>query len=137
MPTDREDESRNQETVLLVDDEDSVLCSLASLLKLYGFNVLTASDGPTAVLKAKTEKPDLIVLDIMMPDVGGPEVRIELMKDLATKSIPLIFLTGLRPPRSKPGMSAGVRVIGKSGDFQELLNAIRETLEKNVRQEKD
>ena len=124
-------------TILVVDDFPDYVGLLEKKLRAEGFNVLTAADGPTAIQKAKAERPDLIILDIMMPDIGGPEVRIELMKDLATKSIPLIFLTGLRPPHSKPGMSAGVRVIGKSGDFQELLNAIRETLEKNVRQEKD
>ncbi len=64
----------------------------------------------------------------MMPNVGGPEVRIELLKDPDTKDIPLIFLTGLRQPRSKGTSAAGIKVIGKSNDFRELLEAVREAL---------
>ena len=121
------------DTILIVDDFHDYVSLLEKRLKAEGYNTLTAYDGPTAIQKARSERPSLIILDIMMPNIGGPEVRIELMKDLATKDIPLLFLTGLRPPRSKKDSSGGVKVIGKSNDFRELLEAIREVLAKTIR----
>lgn len=119
--------------ILIVDDFPDYRKLLEGALKAEGFDVLTAADGSVAIQMAKSERPDLIILDIMMPDVGGPEVRIELMKDLSTKSIPLIFLTGLRPPSSKSTSSAGVKVLGKSDNLSELLSVIRELLGKAVK----
>ncbi len=121
-------------TILIVDDVAEYAALLESRLKAEGFGTLTANDGETAIRKAKSNKPDLIILDIMMPKLGGTEVRIELLKDPVTKDIPIIFLTGLRPPQSKKGsLTSGVKTFGKSGDPKELLEAIRETLEKSAK----
>jgi DNA-binding response OmpR family regulator len=117
---------------LIVDDFPDYAGLLENQLQLEGFRTLMAYDGETAIQKARSEKPDLIILDIMMPDLGGTEVRIELLKDPATKDIPVIFLTGLRAPRSKrKALTPGVRTLGKSGDFNELLEAVREALGKS------
>lgn len=119
-------------TILIVDDFPDYAGLLENQLQLEGFRTLMAYDGETAIQKARSEKPDLIILDIMMPDLGGTEVRIELLKDPATKDIPVIFLTGLRAPRSKrKALTPGVRTLGKSGDFNELLEAVREALGKS------
>jgi len=116
-------------TILVVDDYVDFARLLESRLKTEGFAVEVATDGPAAVEKAKALKPDLIILDIMMPEVGGTEVRVELMKDPATREIPVIFLTGLRAPQTKHKQrNHSVRVIGKSNDFKELLEAIHEAL---------
>ena len=117
-------------TILIVDDYPDFAKLLEDRLKAEGFKTDVALDGPGGIEKAKSHKPDLILLDIMMPHVGGTEVRVELMKDPTTRDIPIIFLTGLRAPQSKRNASIyhNLKVIGKSNDFKELLEAIRETL---------
>ena len=117
--------------ILIVDDYPDFARLLEGRLKAEGFEAYVAFDGPGAIQKTKELQPDLIILDIMMPDIGGTEVRVELMKDPLTRDIPIIFLTGLRAPQSQrktPGNS--LRVIGKSKDFKELLEAIQETFNK-------
>ena len=119
------------QTILIVDDFKDYAVLLEKNLKTEGYQTKIVNDGENAIRTAKTDKPDLILLDIMMPNIGGTEVRIELMKDVVTKNIPIIFLTGLRAPRSKKKpLHDGVRVVGKSNSFTELMQAIRETLPK-------
>lgn len=118
-------------TILIVDDFADYADLLEQKLKSEGFGTLTANDGESAIQKARSERPDLIILDIMMPNIGGTEVRVELMKDPVTQHIPIIFLTGLRAPRSKKKSPDGVKVIGKSNDVRELFDAVREILGKN------
>lgn len=116
-------------TILIVDDFVDYAKLLEGRLQSEGFRTLVVHDGESGIRKAKSDKPDLILMDIMMPNLGGTEVRIELLKDPATKDIPIIFLTGLRGPTAKKKMPAsGVKTFGKSGDFKELLAAIQEAL---------
>ena len=122
------------DTILIVDDSKDYAALLEDRLKAEGFGTLTAYDGVSALQAARSQKPDLILLDILMPGVGGTEVRRELAADPATKDIPIVFLTGLRAPTSSKRPSIdGVKTIGKSKDFRELLNTIRELLAKSVR----
>src|SRR3989338_4829612 len=100
-------------TILIADDFVDSAALLEKKLKSEGFATLYAAAGEAAVRVAKANKPDLIICDIMMPKIGGTEVRVQLMKDPATREIPILFLTGLRPPNSKKP-TVGVKVIGKS-----------------------
>ena len=119
-------------TILVVDDYADFARLLEGRLKAEGFAAHVVTDGTTVVEKARTLKPDLIILDIMMPDVGGTEVHLELMKDPVTRDIPVIFLTGLRAPHTKhKPHSHTAKVIGKSKDFKELLDAIHEELNRS------
>ena len=117
--------------ILVVDDYVDFPRLLVNRLNAEGFETFTAYDGVSAIEQVKTLKPDLVILDIMMPEVGGTEVRLELLKDPATRDIPIIFLTGLRAPhaKSKP-QNHSSKIIGKSRDFKELLDAIHEELNK-------
>jgi len=81
-------------TVLAVDDENDVLLILRTALS-EEFNVLTASNGPEALEIANAKKPDLIILDYMMPDMDGLEVMDKLKASNATVDIPVVFLTGV------------------------------------------
>lgn len=80
--------------VLLVDDDEDIrrLVSLV-LQKTSGMSVIPASHGLEGVQKALEENPDVILLDVMMPEMDGPAVLVELRKDPATARIPVIFLT--------------------------------------------
>ena len=80
--------------VVLVDDEDDIrLVARASLERLAGWQVYPASSGAEGVALAKAERPDAIVLDVMMPGMDGPATLAELRSDPATADIPVVFLT--------------------------------------------
>ena len=116
--------------ILIIEDETPMRTALADVLEGEGYRPLAAADGEIGLRKAVDEKPDLILLDIMMPKIGGTEVRAELQKDPALKDTPVIFLTGLRAPHSKKKNSTdGVKTVGKSNDFREILATIREALD--------
>ncbi|OGP14266.1 MAG: DNA-binding response regulator [Deltaproteobacteria bacterium GWA2_54_12] len=79
--------------MLVVDDEPDILNLLEYNLKRSGFQAILAKDGPEAIEAAKAHKPDLVLLDIMLPDMEGTEVLRRLKSMEATASIPVIMLT--------------------------------------------
>jgi two-component system phosphate regulon response regulator PhoB len=79
--------------ILAVDDEADILQLLCYNLKGAGYGVIEARDGPEAIELAKEQMPDLIVLDIMLPNMEGTEVLRRLKRDEATVNIPVIMLT--------------------------------------------
>ena len=84
----------SQKPVLLViDDELGILDTLRILLKGEGYEVITALDGEQGLEKAREEKPDLVVLDIMMPKLDGYETCRMLKSDERTRNIPVILLS--------------------------------------------
>lgn len=83
--------------VLAVDDEELFCRLVKKELESRGgtFEVLTAHDGASAIRLARSEKPDVILLDIMMPGMAGTEVAEELLENPLTCSIPIIFVTAI------------------------------------------
>src|SRR5262249_1408096 len=80
--------------ILVVEDEKDVVDLLTlNLRKAGGFSILTASDGASGLNKARAEKPDFIVLDLMLPKMAGLEVCKLLKTDAATRHIPILMLT--------------------------------------------
>jgi len=79
--------------ILVVDDEPDVVGVIEAALTLAGVDVLTAYDGMRAVDLASAEKPDLVLLDLMMPIMGGYEVCELLKTDPQTRDIPIVCLT--------------------------------------------
>ena len=90
--------NRSDYKILIVDDVVSNVLLLKILLTNEKFKVCTASNGTTCIEMAKKEHPDLILLDVMMPDISGFDTAIVLKKDEETKEIPIIFLTALNTP---------------------------------------
>lgn len=82
-----------QARVLVVDDEPDILNLLEYNLKRSGFQAILAKDGPEAIEAAKAHRPDLVLLDIMLPDMEGTEVLRRLKSLESTASIPVIMLT--------------------------------------------
>jgi DNA-binding response OmpR family regulator len=80
--------------VLVVEDDPSVRGLLHTLLAAEGYDVATASDGLAGLVKASSRKPSLILLDLMMPDLGGIRVLEELRGDPALADVPVIVVTG-------------------------------------------
>ena len=80
--------------VLLVDDEPSIVKMVGKRLEVEGFDVLVAVDGQEALEKATTQNPDLIILDLMLPQRNGFEVCSTLKQDARYRHIPIIIFTG-------------------------------------------
>ncbi len=120
-----------QKKVLIVDDEPDILAVLSRRLVESGFRVFRAGCGKEAIERAKKELPDLIILDIIMPDMGGEEVERALKAEPLTKSIPVIFLTCLftKDDELRDGHSVGKNLfVAKPYDVQELLELINKTV---------
>lgn len=80
--------------VLVVEDDPSVRGLLETLLTAEGYAVATAADGLAGLLKASALRPKLILLDLMMPDLGGVRVLEELRSDPALSDVPVVVVTG-------------------------------------------
>ncbi|MCU1621639.1 MAG: DNA-binding response regulator [Frankiales bacterium] len=80
--------------VLVVEDDPSVRGLLQTLLSAEGYDVITASDGLAGLVKAASTKPALMLLDLMMPDLGGVRVLEELRDDPELSETPVIVVTG-------------------------------------------
>jgi len=93
--------------ILIVDDEPDVLRILEKRLTGNGYQVVSADSGYRALQMARKERPDLIILDIDMPDIDGGEVAARLKEEEATKHIPVIFLSCLVTPREMAEGIAG------------------------------
>ena len=86
--------SERKRRVLLVDDEPSILKIVGKQLEVAGFDVLVAQDGESGFVTARSEQPDVIILDLMMPNRSGLEVCKMLREDERCKQTPIIFYTG-------------------------------------------
>ena len=85
--------ANSDKRILVCDDEKHIVRLVQINLEREGYQVITAYDGKEGLSKAQSEKPDLIVLDVMMPYMDGFEVLRNLKKDPATRDIPVIMLT--------------------------------------------
>ncbi len=118
--------------LLVIDDHDDIRENIAEILSLAGYEALTAENGKKGVEKALKEKPDLVICDIMMPELDGYGVLHLLRKNESTENTPFIFLTA-RTERVdfRKGMEMGADdYITKPFDDIELLNAIEIRLKK-------
>ena len=102
----------NPSRVLVVEDDPSVRGLLHTLLTAEGYDVSTASDGLAGLVKAAQTLPDLILLDLMMPDLGGVRVLEELRDDPELDETPVVVVTG--QVDAVPGMR---RVLGDDNVF--------------------
>jgi len=117
--------------ILIVDDEIDVLLVLEKGLTAEGYSVIATSNGHKAIHLAQSEQPDLIILDVLMPDMDGGEVAIILKGMPETKDIPVIFLTGMFPVRKKSEdfhMVADHVWFDKPYDILKLINVIENVL---------
>lgn len=116
--------------ILVIDDLPENVFMLQDRLEHEGYEVLTAYDGRSGIQKAQAELPDLILLDIMMPDINGIEVCRTLVKDSNTSDIPIILVTAKTGAEdTKEGLDAGAfDYIKKPFNKIELLARVRSAL---------
>ncbi len=116
--------------ILIIDDYPDNVFLIQDRLEKAGYEVITAYDGTTGMQKAFDEEPDLILLDVMMPDISGFDVCKRLTADERTKLIPIILLTALiEVDNVKEGLDAGAYdYIRKPFNKVELLSRIKSAL---------
>src|SRR3990172_663296 len=118
--------------ILVADDEPLVLQIIQDILEALPATVLTARDGEEALSLAKAERPDLILLDVMMPKLDGFGVAEALKGDASTAAIPLIFISALGASRDKVrGLNLGAEdYLAKPIDPEQLRGRVRTILER-------
>ncbi|HRI46321.1 MAG TPA: response regulator [Ignavibacteriaceae bacterium] len=116
--------------ILVVDDQPENVYLLQDRLETEGFEIITAYDGKTGIEKAVKEKPDLILLDVMMPELSGLEVCSVLIENDETSSIPIILVTAKTSAEDiKAGLQAGAfDYIKKPVEKVELLARVNSAL---------
>lgn len=117
-------------TILVVDDEEDLLDIISYNLKKEGFSVLVAENGRAGIELARVHLPDLIILDIMMPEIDGIEVCKVLKKDEKMNKIPIVFLTARGEERIEvQGLDLGADdFLSKPISTQKLLSRIKAVL---------
>lgn len=116
-------------TILVVDDEKDLREALTTSLTSAGYTVVTANDGKEGLALAQAEKPDLILLDIVMPHVNGHEMLHELRRDAWGKNVPVILLTNADDATN---VAQGIEL--KSNDYIIKAQTSLEDIAKKVKQ---
>ncbi len=88
-----------QRRILFIDDNPLDRTLISKLLGKYNFNVLLAEDGPQGLQMSQEQKPDLILLDILLPGISGIELCKKIKKNPGTQDIPIIFYTSIETPK--------------------------------------
>jgi DNA-binding response OmpR family regulator len=116
--------------ILIVDDEPNIVLAMELLMKKEGYEVHTVSDGERAVQAAKELRPDLILLDIMMPKMDGYEVCQSIRSDALLKDVSIIMLTAKgREVEREKGMALGADLyITKPFSTRQVVMKVREIL---------
>ena len=125
--------------VLVIDDEAPIRLLCRVNLEAERMEVLEASDGPTGLEKARAAKPDVILLDVMMPGLDGWQVAEKLLEDDATRSIPIVFLTARAEFRDRVrGLDlGGIDYVTKPFNPLELAPLVEDMLARVERGERD
>jgi two-component system alkaline phosphatase synthesis response regulator PhoP len=118
--------------ILIIDDEREIVELLKFIFEKEGHEVIFAYDGNIGIEKAKEERPDLIILDIMMPGTDGYTVHLKLSQDDKTKNIPILVLTAKGQMRELFAMSKNiVAYIEKPFDPKILRAKVNEIIAKS------
>jgi len=123
----------NTQSILLVEDDEDILQLLAFNFESAGFEVQTAADGTGGLAKTRRHKPDLVVLDLMLPGMNGFDVCKEIKRDPETMDIPVIMLTARSEEVDRiVGLELGADdYVVKPFSFRELLLRVRAVLRRS------
>lgn len=121
--------------ILIVEDEEILLTALSEELKQQGFQVVGAKDGVEGVEKANSEKPDLILLDLVMPRMDGISALKEIKAGATTKDIPVVILTNLSDyDKVSDALSLGAMdyLVKANYRLEELVSKLKTVLERKT-----
>ena len=122
--------------VLVIDDENDILLIIKSALHEEGYDVTTANNGYDGLALAEDASPDLIILDIMMPEMDGFEVLQQLKENEKTAQIPVVILTGLSSKdKIREALNKGIDYyIVKPFEYQDLVSKVKIAIDDAERQ---
>lgn len=121
--------------ILLIDDDEAIMTVFSTVLTKDGNAVVTANNGQTGLEKAKTEKPDLILLDQVLPDIQGNEVLKTLKQDLDTKDVPVAILSNFgQNELIQEAINSGASdyILKYQIEPQDLINKVKELSKDHV-----
>ena len=120
----------SEKTVLIIEDESDAAELFAEMMRVSGFRVLKTSSSTPALNLIATEKPDLVILDIMMPDVSGLDILRQMRRDPGLSHIPVVVVSAKSMPADiRNGMEAGASTyLTKPVGFLELREAVERAL---------
>ena len=124
----------NKKKILIIEDEAAFQKILSEFLGIEGFETLSALDGESGLEMARSQNPDLVLLDIILPKKDGYEVLAELKKDEKTKNIPVILLTNLESPEDVGKalqLGASTYLVKADYKLEEITQKIKELLKIN------
>ena len=130
-----DDTSRSTPTrILIVEDNELNLLLLKDVLEFHGYTIVSTSLGATVVDLARQHHPDLILMDIQLPDISGIDAARQLKADQETRSIPMIAVTAFAMPGDKSKiLESGIDgYIAKPYKIQEILNIVSEYLKQRT-----
>ena len=124
--------------VLIVDDDDAIVSAMTVRLRAVGHEVFAASDGRSALAAVDTLRPDVIVLDIRMPDIDGFEVARRLKDAPGLADIPIVFVSAnVREWAKKAAFAAGASFyLSKPYNAKQLLSAVETAAEAGLYEKK-
>ncbi len=114
-------------TILIIEDDENIAEILQINLEIEGFSVLTAENGRVGFNKAVKMRPDLITLDVLMPERNGWEALVDLKQDPRTRDIPVVMITVVKDAQKAMELGACF-FISKPFRFDELFEVISEQL---------
>lgn len=119
-----------QKTVLIIEDEEDAADMFAEMMRVSGYRVLKTSSSTPALTMMAAEKPDVIILDFMMPEISGLDILRQMRKDPSLANIPVVVVSAKSMPADiKIGMEAGASIyLTKPVGFGELKEAIERAL---------
>jgi DNA-binding response OmpR family regulator len=119
-----------QKNVLIIEDEKDAADLFGEMMRVSGFRVSKTSKSKTAITMMKKDKPDIVLLDIMMPEISGIEILQQMRDDANLANIPVIVLSAKSMPSDiKNSMEAGASTyLTKPVGFQELTDAVQRLL---------
>ena len=117
-------------TVLIIEDEEDAAELFAEMMRVSGFRVLKTSSSAPALTMMSTDRPDVVILDIMMPEVSGLEILRQMRRDPELASIPVVVVSAKSMPTDiKNGMEAGASTyLTKPVGFLDLKEAVERAL---------
>lgn len=124
------DTTKSSKKILLVDDDPLILRMYQVNFVHNGYEVITAPDGEGAIISAKKDKPDIILLDLMMPKMNGVETLKILKNDADTKNIPVIILTNLADSQDDMKKSKEMGALDYLVKSETTLQMLTEKIEK-------
>jgi DNA-binding response OmpR family regulator len=120
-------------TILFIEDESALQKTIGEVLKQEGYNMISALDGEVGLRLARIKKPDLILLDLVLPKASGFELLTELKKDKETRDIPIIVLTnleGMEDVNKAIELGATTYLVKAQYNLEEVLEKIRTSLQR-------